>query len=198
MPLDIIFSLLVTYNFVILIVGGILAAAWLIVRFAGVSSEDMSKTVRNLSLIGFPVGVIALITIGAGLYVISKEILVIETFDLVTIACLGILGLVLILRPIKDFKFGAFLSLGIGLLGAALIVMLGANSVKLLAGIFIIIFLVIYGAIKIFEDIYHLIAEILASPLISVSIGVISILQGVLLIFNLSLGNLFPFLGLNF
>ncbi len=193
MPLDIIFSLLVTYNFVILIVGGLLAAAWLMVRFAGVSSEDMSKTVRNLSLIGFPVGVIALITIGAGLYVISKEILVIETFDLVTIACLGILGLVLILRPIKDFKFGAFLSLGIGLLGAALIVMLGANSVKLLAGVFIILFLVIYGAIKIFEDVYHLIAEILASPLISVSIGLIAILQGVLLIFNLSLGNLFPF-----
>ncbi|NHJ00685.1 MAG: hypothetical protein EAX86_01030 [Candidatus Heimdallarchaeota archaeon] len=196
MPLDTIFSLLVTYDFIILIIGGLLAAAWLTVRLAGVSDEDISKTVRNLSIIGFPVGVIALITIGAGIYVISKEILIPETFDLVTVICLGLLGLVLILRPIKDFRFGAFLSLAIGLLGAGLVVMLGADSVKLLAGVFIIIFLIIYGAIKIFEDMYQLIAEILASPLVSVSIGLITIIQGILLIFNLSLGGLLTFLAL--
>ncbi len=188
---------LVFWSFLILILGGLLAASWLLVRLAGVSSDDMSNIVDKLSLIGFPIGVIALITIGAGLFLWSTmvepdPIFIDEypTFDLVTIVCLCILGFVLILRPIKDFRFGAFISLAIGLLGAGLLVFLGAESVKLLSVVFLILFFGIYLSIRIFEDLYLLIAEVLSSPLISVIVGILCILQGILQIFGLSIGGI--------
>ncbi|UCG89689.1 MAG: hypothetical protein JSU57_04225 [Candidatus Heimdallarchaeota archaeon] len=188
---------LVFWSFLILILGGCLAASWLLVRLAGVSSDDMSNFVNKLSLIGFPVGVIALITIGAGLFLWStmvepepKFIDKYPTFDLITIVCLCILGLVLILRPIKDFRFGAFISLAIGLLGAGLLVFLGAESVKLLSVVFLILFFVIYLSIKIFEDLYLLVAEVLSSPLISVIVGILCIIQGVLQLLGFSIGGI--------
>ncbi len=193
---------LVPWNFAILILGGLLAASWLFVRLAGVSSDDMSNIVDKLSLLGFPVGIVALITIGAGLYLWSIQPSLFEdpnsfgysTFDLVTIACLGILGLVLILRPIKDFRFGAFISLAIGLLGAGLFVFLGTESVQLLAVVFLILFVGIYLSIKIVEDLYLLIAEVLSSPLISVIVGILCVLQGILQILGLSIGGIITLL----
>jgi hypothetical protein len=185
---------LVSWNFVILILGGLLAASWLLVRLAGVSSDDMSDLVNKLALIGFPVGIIALITIGAGVYLISKELEVLETFDIVTIGLLGVLGLVLILRPIKDFRFGAFISLAIGLIGlfgAGFLVFLGARSVLLLAVVFFLLFFVIFIAIRLFEDLYLLIAETLSSPFISIAIGTLCVLQGILEILGVSLGGIF-------
>ncbi len=188
---------LVFWSFLILILGGLLAASWLLVRLAGVSSDDMSNIVDKLSLIGFPIGVIALITIGAGLFLWSTMVepdpLFIDeypTFDLVTIVCLCILGFVLILRPIKDFRFGAFISLAIGLFGAGLLVFLGAESVKLLSVVLFILFFGIYLSIKIFEDLYLLIAEVLSSPLISVIVGILCILQGIFQILGLSIGGI--------
>ncbi|MFX0125862.1 MAG: hypothetical protein ACFFAE_19730 [Candidatus Hodarchaeota archaeon] len=188
---------LVFWSFLILILGGILAASGLLVRLAGVSSDDMSNIVDKLSLVGFPVGILALITIGAGFLLWStmgdpgpEFMTEFPAFDLVTVVCLGVLGLVLILRPIKDFRFGAFISLAIGFLGAGLLVLLGAESVQLLAIVFVAIFLVIYLSIKIVEDLYLLIAEVLSSPLISVIVGVLCILQGILQIFGLSIGGI--------
>ena len=113
---------------------------------------------------------------------------------MITLICLGIMGLVLILRPIKDFKFGTVLSLAIGLLGAAILVFLGANSVKIIAGIFILLFFLIYGAVRLFEDLYLIIAEILSHPVVTVAIGAICILQGLLQIFSFSLLNFLPLL----
>ncbi|MHA2244959.1 MAG: hypothetical protein ACXADY_08325 [Candidatus Hodarchaeales archaeon] len=193
---------LVPWNFAILILGGFLAASWLFVRLAGVSSDDKSNIVDKLSLLGFPVGIISLIAIGAGLYLWSVQPGLFEdsnsfgysTFDLVTIACLGILGLVLILRPIKDFRFGAFISLAIGLLGAGLFVFLGTESVQLIAVVFLILFVGIYLSIKIVEDLYILIAEVLSSPLISVIVGILCLLQGILQILGLSIGGIITLL----
>ncbi|MFX0170450.1 MAG: hypothetical protein ACFE9L_00880 [Candidatus Hodarchaeota archaeon] len=197
MALDLVYLLshtLVNWNFAILILGGFLAAAWLLVRLAGVSSDDISEYVNKLALIGFPVGITALITVGAGLYLISKNLEVLETYDIITMGLLGILGLVLVLRPIKDFKFGVFISLAIGLFGAGLLVFFGASSVKLLAVVFVLLFFVIYGATRLFEDLYLLIAEILSSPLISVIIGILCVLQGILEVLGFSLWMIFSFL----
>ena len=149
-PVQLLAETLVSWNFIILILGGILAASWLLIRFSGVSSDDMSNIIGKISLLGFPVGIVALVTIGAGLYLWSKfpdlftSANKYSTFDLVTIGCLALLGLVLILRPIKDFRIGAFLSLGIGLLGAGLLIFLGSESVQLLALVFVILFIGIY------------------------------------------------------
>jgi hypothetical protein len=113
---------------------------------------------------------------------------------MITLIFLGIMGLVLILRPIKDFKFGTVVSLAIGLLGAAILVFLGANSVKIIAGLFIVLFLLIYGAVRLFEDLYLMIAEILSHPIITVVIGAICIFQGILQIFSFSLIDFLPLL----
>lgn len=190
---------LVFWSFLILILGGLLAASWLLVRLAGVSSDDMSNYVDKLSLLGFPVGILALITIGAGLLLWStmgddQFMDEYPAFDLVAVACLGILGLVLILRPIKDFRFGAFLSLAIGSLGAGLLLLLGAESVQLLAIVFIVIFVAIYLSVKIIEDLYLLIAEVLSSPIISLSVGILCIVQGILQFFEFSIGGIITIL----
>lgn len=186
-PIQLVSETLVSWNFIVLIIGGLLAASWLVARVAGVSSEDMSSTVEKLAMIGFVVGIIAMITVGAGIYLSSHGITGETPFDMVTIVCLGLLGLVLILRPIKDLRVGAFLSLAIGLLGAGFLVFFGTDSVKLLAGVFLLLFFVIYGAIKLVEDLYLLIAETLSSPLISVGIGIVCVLQGLLELFGLSI-----------
>lgn len=184
---------LVFWSFIILILGGLLAASWLLVRLAGVSSDDMSNIVDKLALLGFPVGIVALITIGAGLLLWSTMGNFMDeypAFDLFSIFCLGILGLVLILRPIKDFRFGVFISLALGLLGAGLLVLVGAKSVQLLAVVFIVVFLAIYLSIKIIEDLYLLIAEVLSSPVVSICIGILCIIQGILQFFGLSIGGI--------
>ncbi|MFX1506235.1 MAG: hypothetical protein ACFFDC_08970 [Promethearchaeota archaeon] len=192
---------LVFWSFLILILGGLLAASWLLMRLAGVSSNDMSNIVDKLSLVGFPVGVLALISIGAGLLLWStmgdpgpEFIDEYPAFDLFTIACLGILSLVLILRPIKDFRIGAFISLAVGLLGAGLLVLLGTESIQLLAIVFVIIFFAIYLSIKLIEDLYLLIAEVLSSPVISITVGVLCIIQGILLFFGVSIGGIITLL----
>ena len=174
------------------IIGGLTAASWLLVRFAGI--EDVTLNVNRLALLGFPLSIISIITVGGGIYLKSKNFPIPQSFDIISIFLLSLLGIILILRPIKDFRFGVFLSLAIGLLGAGLLVFLGSDSVKLLSGVFILTFLLIYGAIRFFEDLYLLIADLLASPLISVSIGVLCIIQGLLGIFGFSLGFLIPFL----
>jgi hypothetical protein len=195
-PVQLLAQTLVPWNFIILILGGILAASWLLIRFSGVSSDDMSNIIGKISLLGFPVGIVALLTIGAGLYLWSKfpDLFIspneYSTFDIVTIGCLALLGLVLILRPIKDFRFGAFLSLGIGLLGAGLLIFLGSESVQLLAIVFVILFIGIYLSIKLVEDLYLMIAEALSSPLISVIVGILCIIQGTLEIFGMSIGGI--------
>lgn len=191
---------LVFWSFLILILGGLLAASWLLVRLAGVSSDDMSGIVDKLSLVGFPVGILALITIGAGLLLWSTMgdpgsdfIDEYPAFDLITIICLGILSLVLILRPIKDFRIGAFISLAVGLLGAGLLIFLGAESIQFLAIVFVIIFLALYLSIKLIEDLYLLIAEVLSSPIISIVVGVLCIIQGLLQFLGFSIGGIIMF-----
>ncbi|PWI49729.1 hypothetical protein CEE45_00960 [Candidatus Heimdallarchaeota archaeon B3_Heim] len=195
MALDDGLFILVDWNFLLLIMGGCVAASWLLIRLSSVSdSEEIVSLAEKVAILGFPVGVISLLMIGAAFYLDSQPIGLPASFDLITLICFGVLGLVLILRPIKNFRFGTFLSLGLGLFGAAILVFLGANQVKIMAGVFIIIFLVIYGSIKMVEDLYLLIAEILSNPMISVTVGVICIIQGLLQLLSFSLANFLFFI----
>ncbi|MHA1976059.1 MAG: hypothetical protein ACW98F_03895 [Candidatus Hodarchaeales archaeon] len=195
MALDDGLFILVDWNFLLLILGGCVAASWLLIRLSSVSdSEDMVSLTEKVAIFGFPMGIVSLLMIGAAIYLDSQPVGLPSSFDLITLICFGILGLVLILRPIKNFRFGTFLSLGLGLLGAAVLIFLGANQIKLMAGVFIIIFLLIYGSIRMIEDLYLLIAEILANPIISVSIGVFCIVQGLLQFLGFSFADFLFFL----
>jgi len=180
--------LLTNFYFITLILGGILSASWLFERLEGVSSEDIAHLSNIVAIIGFPFGILAFITIGGAIYLVSKNYSLPQPFDLVSLLLLSLLGLILILRPIKDFRIGVFISLTIALLGAALLVFLGSDSVKFVSIIFVALFIIIYVSIKIFEDLYLLIAEILASPIISVSVGALCFFQGLLGVIGWSLG----------
>ena len=198
MALDDGLFVVVDWSFLLLILGGCVAASWLLIRLASVTdSDEITSLTNKIALLGFPIGILSLMLIGAAFYLDSiKQIGLPQSFDLFTLICLLILGLVLILRPIKDFRFGAIISLALGLFGAALIIFLGANQVKIVAGVFILIFLLIYGSIRLIEDLYLLIAEILANPIISVSVGLVCIIQGCLQLLGRSLGDiLLGFLG---
>ncbi len=178
---------IVDWNFLFLIIGGCITASWLLIRLVSVSDSDNIESLTNtVALIGFPVGISSLMLAGAAFYLDSMEIGLPDSFDIVTLICLGLMGLVLILRPIKDFRFGTFISLAIGLFGAALLIFLGANQVKIIAGAFIVLFLVIYLTIRMVEDLYLLIAEILSMPIVSVSVGLVCIAQGLLQLFGAS------------
>ncbi|MHA1993205.1 MAG: hypothetical protein ACW97Z_01545 [Candidatus Hodarchaeales archaeon] len=195
MALDDGLYVLVDWNFLLLILGGCVAASWLLIRLSSVSdSEEIVSLTEKVAILGFPVGIISLLMIGAAFYLDSQPVGLPASFDLITLFCFGILGLVLILRPIKNFRFGTFLSLGLGLLGAAILVFLGANQIKIMAGVFIIIFLLIYGSIRMIEDLYLLIAELLSNPIISVTIGVICIVQGILQILSFSIADFLFFI----
>lgn len=195
MALDDGLFLLISWNSLLLIVGGGVAASWLLIRFSSVSdSEDISSLTKKMALLGFPIGIVSILMTGAIFYLNSQAIGIPTSVDMITLICLGIMGLILILRPIKDFKFGTVVSLAIGLLGAAILVFLGANSIKIIAGLFILLFLLIYGAVRLFEDLYLMIAEILSHPLITVVIGAVCIFQGILQIFSFSLINFLPIL----
>ena len=195
MALDDGLFLLISWNSLLLIVGGGVAASWLLIRFSSVSdSEDISSLTKKMALLGFHIGIVSILMTVEIFYLNSQAIGIPTSVDMITLICLGIMGLILILRPIKDFKFGTVVSLAIGLLGAAILVFLGANSIKIIAGLFILLFLLIYGAVRLFEDLYLMIAEILSHPLITVVIGAICIFQGILQIFSFSLINFLPIL----
>lgn len=172
---------LVDWNFIFLILGGCVTASWLLIRLASVSDSNKVESLTNtVALIGFPVGILSLMLAGSAIYLDSMEIGLPNSFDIVTLICLGLMGFILILRPIKDFRFGTFISLAVGLFGAALLIFLGADQVKIVAGGFILLFLIIYLTIRMIEDLYLLIAEILSMPIISVSVGLLCIVQGLL------------------
>jgi len=195
MALDDGLFVLISWNPLLLIIGGSVAASWLLIRLSSVSdSEDISSLTQKMAILGFPVGIVSILMTGAIFYLNSQPIGIPSTIDIFTLICLVIMGLVLILRPIKDFKFGTILSLAIGLLGAAILVFLGADSVKIIAGIFILLFLLIYGAVRLVEDLYLMIAEILSHPIISVLIGTVCIFQGLLQIFSFSILDFLPLL----
>ncbi len=185
----------VDWNFLLLIIGGGVAASWLLIRLSSVSdSEEIASLTEKVAILGFPVGIISFLMIGSAFYLNSQPVGLPSSFDLITLICFSVLGLVLILRPIKNFRFGTFLSLALGLLGAAILVFLGANQIKIMAGVFILIFLIIYGSIRMIEDLYLLIAELLSNPIISVTVGVICIIQGLLQLLGFSIADFLFFL----
>jgi len=48
--LDLVLPILVDWKSITLIVGGVLAASWLVVRMAGVSSDDISGIINKLAI----------------------------------------------------------------------------------------------------------------------------------------------------
>lgn len=108
-------------------------------------------------------------------------------------------GFGLVMKPIKMFPWAALLVLLVST-GITVIVWKVFSTVEIqwLILIFAVTLIVTYLLFKFIETIFKTIAWILTFPVIAIPLGIICIIQGILLLFGLTLGNLFspPLFGL--
>jgi hypothetical protein len=179
-------TLLVNNTSYILILGGIVAASWLLeklARPAPVVGKPVSWLVKLTSLFGFFVGILLLITAAATWSA--------KAWDSGTRYLLIVTGLALFLKPLKDIPWAALIGLVVGGLCAGSVYFFyplpemvnGVSSTWIYLAIFFIPALLVYMLLKFVEDVVRLIGTILASKSVSIVLGLICIVQGILLQF---------------
>lgn len=98
------------------------------------------------------------------------------------------IGVALALKPIKNMKWASLASL-VG--GVAVMIIIwfywhaAPSALLIVAGI--VTLLLLFLALKFVEDFYLLISNIVTFPPVSVGLGAIAILEGILLLFNTSI-----------
>jgi hypothetical protein len=182
-------QLLVPYAPYVLILGGIVAASWLIGKLskrAPVVGAPVSAAVKGMSLFGFLVGILMLVT-AAGVWLS-------QSWDSGTRYLLVVTGLALVLKPLKDIPWAALIGLVIGGLSVGLAyilyplpeTVLGVSSTWVYLAIFLVPALLAYIFFKFAEDLLKLVGMILASMPVATILGILCLLQGVLLLVNMS------------
>jgi hypothetical protein len=170
----------------ILILGGIVAASWILeklARPAPVVGKPVSWLVKLVSLFGFFVGILLLVTAAA--------VWSVEALDSGTRYLLIVTGLALFLKPLKDIPWAALIGLVVGGLCAGSVYFFyplpetvnGVSSTWIYLAIFFIPALLVYMLLKFVEDMLRFIGTILASKPVSIVLGLICIVQGILLQF---------------
>jgi hypothetical protein len=183
-------SVLVNYTPLILILGGIAAASWLLailLKPAPIVGNPMSKILKIVSIFGFLVGILLLLT-GAAVWSTT-------VWDTGTKYLLIITGLALFLKPLRQIPWAALVGLIIGSVCVLLVyfyfplpeMIFNISSVWVYLAIFFIPALATYLFFKFLEDLIKLIGLILASKPVATILGIICITQGILLLFNQSL-----------
>ena len=191
------FSILVNNAELILIIGGVLAMSWFIeklVRPVPVVGAPMSLLTKIISFFGFFVGILLIVTGAASWQTQTTNI------DTNTIILFIIAGLALMLKPIKDFPWAALMGLIAGGLAAGAVYFFlplpetvgGIASIWVYLIIFFVPAIIVYMVFKFIEDILKLLGTILASKPVTLIIGIICIVQGVLLLLG---QNLFAIIG---
>ena len=174
----------------ILIASGILSILSFGERLASVlEKENFTEWLKFASIFGFIFGVFSLIVTAFNLIGphLTPAITGGQTEWDVLLIGLAI-GAALALKPIKDMKWASLVSLsgGIGIMILIWMMFPSAPSTLLIiAGV--ISLLLLYLALKFIEDFYLLISSVVTSPPISVGLGVLALLEGVLLLFNSSI-----------
>ena len=183
-------TLISSLSFLFLIVGGIFSSLYFIERISGVFSEDLQEWVKYIAYFGFAIGILVLINAASNLVLPHLDSETVSTGKEVgwDVTILGfILGVTLCLRPIKDYRWAAIITLTIGVLSMILIWLLAPSSVNEILIIAMLAFLfVFYMSLKFIEDIYSLLGDILTSPPLALGIGVLAIIEGILLFFGSS------------
>ena len=168
----------------ILIIAGLISAISIFQWLAGRDKEEEWKTTIKLAaFIGFFVGIICLIVGGT---IWSME----GAADWITIALFIIVGLALCLGPIKKLPLAGIAALAIGSLVAAFVSGF-FGSIKIVAAVFIVIVILVFVFAKTIETILDGVGTVLSFPLVSIPLGLICIVQGVLLLLGTSLVLLF-------
>jgi len=188
------FSILVNNTEYILIIGGIIAISWFIekiVKPVPVVGTPASILTKIMSFFGFFAGILLIITGATAWQTHAPQV------DTYTQYLLIIAGLVLILRPIKDFPWAALLGLIAGGLCAGTVyfffptlipeTVFGIASIWVYVIIFLIPAVIVYMVFKFIEDVLKLLGTLLASKPITFIVGCVCIAQGVLLILEMNL-----------
>jgi len=183
------FSILVNNTEYILIIGGIIAISWFLEKLlkpVPVVGTPASILTKIMSFFGFFAGILLILTGG------QTHAPQVGTY---TIYLLIIAGLVLILRPIKDFPWAALLGLIAGGLSAGAVyfffplpeTVLGIASTWVYVIIFLIPAVIVYMVFKFIEDVLKLLGTLLASKPVTFIVGCVCIAQGVLLLLDMNL-----------
>lgn len=191
------FNILVNNAEYVLIIGGLIAISWFlekIIKPVPVVGTPTSALAKIVSFFGFFAGIILVITGGAAWQTHTTHV------DTYTTYLLMIAGIILIIRPIKDFQWAALLGLIAGTLAAGAVyfflplpeTIFGIASVWIYLIIFLIPALVVYMIFKFIEDILKLVGTLLASKPVTIIVGFICIAQGILILSGNSLFTLIP------
>jgi len=176
-------TMLADYVPYILILGGIVAASWLLER----TVKPLSWIVKIASSFGFIVGILLMVTAAVAW---SSQAL-----DAYTQYLMIATGLALILKPIKDIPWAALIALLVGGVCAGYVFLylslpetvLGISSTWIYLIIFFVPALLVYMLFKFIEDALRLIGIILASKPVAIILGLVCIVQGILLLLDKSL-----------
>ena len=190
------FSILINNAQYILILGGLIAISWFIERIVKpvpVVGTPTSILLKIVSFFGFFAGIFLIVTGAAAWQAQATNV------DTYTIYLLIIAGLVLILKPIKDFPWAALLGLIAGGLAAGALYfffplsgpVFGFEPIWIYTIIFLIPAVIVYMVFKFIEDVLKLLGTLLASRPITLIIGFVCIAQGILLLLG---SNLFTIL----
>ena len=191
-------TVLVDYTPYFLILGGIFAVSWLLERLVKpvpVVGEPMSGLMKFISLFGFFVGILLMVTGGVAWYTEAPEV------DAGTRYLLIVVGLALFLKPLKDVPWAALVGLVVGGLCVGFVFLFyplpeavyGVSSMWVYLLIFLIPAVLAYVFFKFIEDVLRLIGMILAFKPVALVLGLICIAQGILLLLNTSIFTiLFP------
>lgn len=186
------FSILVNNAEYILILGGVIAISWFLeklLRPVPVVGTPASILTKIMSFFGFFAGILLIVTGAAAWQTHAPQV------DTYTIYLLIIAGLVLMLKPIKDFPWAALLGLIAGGLSAGAVyfffplpeTVFGIASTWVYVIIFLIPAVIVYMVFKFIEDVLKLIGTLLASKPVTLIVGFVCIAQGVLLLLDKNL-----------
>ena len=182
------FSILVGLAPYILIFGGIVAISKLLSFF---TKGSTGKILKGLGYLGIVVGFLLLAT---GVVILLDQAWSVDVWVLLVITGLG-----LVLRPLSKIPFSALLGLVVGLLCVGLLYLyfplpatvFGISSMWIYLAVFIIPALIVFFVFKFFEDLTKLFGMVLGSWPVLTVLGFLCILQGILLLLNLSLLSFF-------
>ena len=172
----------------ILIFGGILAASWIIEKIASQSDGNGKNFISKiLSFFGFFIGLLMLVTV--------ISVWVTSSWSAGTQILLILTGLSLVLKPLKDVPWAAFVSLLVGGAFVGLFFLLfplpeavsGIPSTWIYILVFLVPALLAYLLFKFLEDVLKLIALVVTFTPIKTFLGLLSIIHGILLLQNSSL-----------
>ena len=161
-----------------------MAISRLMSRFVEGSAKELLK---RLSILGFSIGIILLVT---GVAVLASRSWGFDVWFLLILT-----GLSLVLRPLNRFPWAALFGAIAGIACVGLLHLYFPLPETLLdvssAWIYLVIFLapaiVVYLIFKSVEDLTRLLGFVLASRPMTIVLGILCIMQGVLLLFSQSL-----------